>query len=514
MILAPVPLSLDGPSHLNTALVIRHLFADNALFQEHFRFASALTPNWLASVIAAVIAIPASARWSLTVMNTFVILLSVLALYFLVKRSGIPPPSREHRFYVLTILMPLAVNGFLTLGFWGFLISADLCFIALGLLQHDRLVWRRIVSPMLVLLGFWAHPVPVLLTGLIPALGYARAVFQLRGSVCETRKTLNRRFALDILPWCGAVFVIIMFAFTLAPDGKVLPVNLLSQIDHRMKDFAGSEAFRLLSPTPTVLGLFIIYAAMLLVGFVASYGMSHLFRWQLTVFVGTLAVLYFIVPEKIGNGGFIPERVLWIAIAITCVVSISGRLTSNTWYLRSCATCAAIITVLFALQYIQMSIRMEPALEELRVASAKVAKQSKTLLLTYRLTPQCARSPLLQKTSPENHWALLETIPRELIILNEYQPGTMHFPVEYRDLRFFSITGPFKSTVEQETAWRRTLASAEAGTIVLSWGVPSGSTGCGSWVEAPLADTLRRLYELRYENANQSRVQVWERRRT
>ena len=72
----------------------------------------------------------------------------------------------------------------------------------------------------------------------------------------------------------------------------------------------------------------------------------------------------------------------------------------------------------------------------------------------------------------------------------------------------------FDFSAEKQAAWTEALDAAEPGTIVLSWGVPSGrSAGCASWVEAPLQDELRRSYELRYANAHHSRVQVWERTR-
>lgn len=513
MVVAPVPLSLDGPSHIYSAVVMRHLFVGDALYREYFQFGSLLIPNWLASVITAVIAMPGGSRWTIVVMNVLVILLTVVALYFVVRRSGGALKCSEHRFYVLTILMPLAVNVFLILGFWGFLISADLCFIAVGLLQDDRIVWRRIVAPVLVLLGFWAHPVPVMLTALIPAAGYARAMFEVRGSGRDTAKNLTAGFAVDILPWCVAGLFIARFTFVLASHAAKEPVNFRSQVANRLIDLARPEALSGVSPTATVGGLFIVYIALLGVGALAPYGVRHVFRWQLTVFVGILLVLFFIVPDSVGNGSYIAQRALWIAIVATGVIAVSGVLASNILYLRSCAICATTITIVFAAEFLLVSRRMEPAVQELRVALANVPRRSKTLLLGYRATPRCDRWPILEKTEPERHWALIETIPRELIVLNDYEPGTEHFPVEYRDQRFSSISDEFKFTVAKEAAWGRALDSAEAGTFVLSWGVPSGGTsGCEAWVEPPLLDNLRRHYELRYENANNSRVQVWERR--
>lgn len=511
---APIPLSLDGPSHIYSAVVMRHLFAGDALYRKYFHFGSPLIPNWLASVLAAVIALPGGSRWSIAVMNALVILLTTVALYFVARRSGGALQRPEHRFYVLTILMPLAVNAYLMRGFWGFLISADLCFIAVGLLQDDRFVWRRIVAPALVLLGFWAHPVPVMLTALIPAAGYARAMFEAWGSGRAAGRNLTADFALSILPWCVAGLFIISFAFVLAGHGEKDPLNLKSRIAYRLAGLSQPDALSGVSPTAMAGGLFIAYVTLLWVGALAPFGGGYRFRWQLIVLVGLLLVLYFIIPDNIGNGNDLALRVLWMVIVTTGVIAVSGGFASNIWYLRSCALCAATIIIVFAVEYLFVSRRMEPAVRDLTVALATLPKQSKTLLLGYKLTPICRRWPILEKTMPERHWAMIEAIPRELIVLNDYEPETEHFPVEYRDQRFSSIVNEFNSTVVNEAAWARALDSAEEETFVVSWGVPNGRTeGCEAWVEPPLQQDLRRHYELQYQNANFSRVQVWERRK-
>lgn len=107
---------------------------------------------------------------------------------------------------------------------------------------------------------------------------------------------------------------------------------------------------------------------------------------------------------------------------------------------------------------------------------------------------------------------MLETISRELIVLNDYEPATEHFPVQYREQRFSSIAHEFDFTAARKAARVQALDSAEAGTFVVSWGVPSGGTDCGAWVEPPLQADLRRHYALRYQSEGNSRVQVWERR--
>ena len=516
MVMAPVPVSLDGPSHVYSAVVIRHLLAGDRLYLESFQFSSPFIPNWLASVVAAGIALPGVTRWSIVVMNAIIIFFMAMALYYLIRRSGSTLRTPEHRYYILTILMPLASNVFVILGYWGFLMSAGLCFIAVGLLQDARLVWHRILAPILVLLGFWAHPVPVILTALIPVAGFARVILEARGSGRGTAKMLAARFGADILPWCiaGVLFAGFMPVLLAHNTTAEEPINVLSQVAHRVLGLARPEALSEVWPSSLAGGVFIVYVAVLGVGTFAP-SVEHVFRRQLTVFLLMLLSLYLIVPDEVGSASDILRRILWMGIVVICVISVSGALALNLWYLRSCAICAATITILVGAQYLFASRQMEPAVQEFRNALANVPRGSKTLLLSYRVTPHCSRSSILEQTVPERHWALLEMIPRQLIVLNDYEPSKDYFPVNYREKRFDSITDEFKFTIRKEAAWRRALDSAAMGTFVLSWGVPSDRTaGCEDWVEAPLHDDLLRHYELRYENANHSRVQVWERSQT
>jgi hypothetical protein len=141
-----------------------------------------------------------------------------------------------------------------------------------------------------------------------------------------------------------------------------------------------------------------------------------------------------------------------------------------------------------------------------------VPSHSEALLLTYRLTPGCNRWPILDTTKPERHWALLATIPRELIILNDYEPDTEHFPISYRNDQFAHVINNFSFSSEEEAAWDTALDSAKPGTYVLSWGVPNGrSGGCEPWVEPPLQSALRQHYALRYEDTHNSQIQIWQR---
>ena len=85
---------------------------------------------------------PGAARCSILVMDGLTVLLIGMGLLFLIRRCGNEPKTPEQRYYLYTILLPLAMNVFVILGYWGFLISTGLCLIAVAVLKDDRFVWR------------------------------------------------------------------------------------------------------------------------------------------------------------------------------------------------------------------------------------------------------------------------------------------------------------------------------------------------------------------------------------
>jgi hypothetical protein len=527
MTLAPVPLSLDGPSHIYFAVVMRHLWAGDPFYREHFYLSSPLIPNWLASVIAAAAVLPEKSQAGIVLMNALVLLLTAAALYFVAARSAGSRFSPERRLYSFAILLPLAANGFLISGFWGFLISVDLCLFAVGVLQADANIRRRITVAILVLLAYWAHPVPVLLTACIPAAGYIRALYHARPPGRERFRKLTVSFAADILPWAVAGLLIAGFTWVLARQ-PVEPeqAGFRSQLVNR---FLALISLRLpldktrvevstIWPTATAGGLFYGYTFLLGAGALAPLGRKVALRGQLAAFAAVVAVLYFLVPSQVGTGSFIPERLLWLAIAVCGVLAVSGALAANMLYLRSCAICAAAMVLVLSGEFFGVSRRLAPAVVDLRQALAAVPPRSQLLMLGYRATPDCFRWPILEDTVPERHLAMIEAIPRQLIVLNDYEPATAYFPVQYRDPRFSSEESPLDTKNEfdfsptKQAAWSRALQSLPAGSFVVSWGVASGGRACEAFIQPPLEGNLQQHYELRYEKANASRVQVWQRR--
>src|ERR1035441_8148764 len=128
---SPVTVTLDGYSHLYTAKVLNEMLAGHPEVHRYFYYNSPLLPNWLCPLLLVALSniFPNELALKLLIVLIGTALLS--SLYFCIDVSGYP---RHQRAQVLIILLPFAVNAFVTFGFYGFLISTSICFFVLGLI--------------------------------------------------------------------------------------------------------------------------------------------------------------------------------------------------------------------------------------------------------------------------------------------------------------------------------------------------------------------------------------------
>lgn len=234
------------------------------------------------------------------------------------------------------------------------------------------------------------------------------------------------------------------------------------------------------------------------------------FRVEMAVFSAILPAVYLVIPDRIGNGAFISRRVLLTLLCAVAVLALSGDVSFDSRYLRLCASIAAVIMVIVCAEYMRVSVRLAPAVRELKNAMAHVKPRSTVLLLSYRLTPACSGSPLTESAMPERHWGLFGAMAQDLVVLNDYEPASEDFPVEYWERRFAAIDSEFDFSPPAVAAWSGALDKAKDVTYVVSWGVPSGTmSDCGAWVPAPLQENLKRTYQMEFEDRQTSRVQIW-----
>jgi hypothetical protein len=149
------------------------------------------------------------------------------------------------------------------------------------------------------------------------------------------------------------------------------------------------------------------------------------------------------------------------------------------------------------------------------LAMVRVPEHSRILILGYRLTPSCKRWPLLDMTVPERHWALASILERQLIVLNDYEARTSHFPLKYSRLRpKGSIDETDVNSEQKRAAWLEVLSNDPDADFVVSWGAPSGPSNCATAepVGPPFEEVLRIKYDLVFVKQDTSRVELWRKR--
>jgi hypothetical protein len=394
-------------------------------------------------------------------------------------------------------------------GFWGFLLSLALCWFAVGISSSEFTARAKVLAVPLVLLAYWAHPIPVVLTAFFPAGGYGMALVRSVRSGAGGLTNLTAGFLVRILPWALAALLICRFTMSLVHPGSEPTINQTPPIGTRLISLLRPDA---IAPSGSVRGLFILLTAILVTGVVLSKGAMNAFRVEVAVFTAIVLAVYLVVPDRIGNGAFISRRVLLTLLCGVAVLGLSSDLSFDSRYLRLCASIAALITVTVCAEYLLASRRLAPAVRELKNAMARVPARSTVLLLSYRLTPGCGGWPMLEAAKPERHWGLSGAMQRDLLVLNDYEPDSRDFPTEYRDRRFSSIESEFDFSPSAAAAWKGALDHAKDAAYVVSWGVPSGRTGNCAWVEAPLQEDLNKAYRMESEDRQTSRVEIWRRR--
>jgi hypothetical protein len=141
----------DGPSHLYNAVVLQELSASSPEMTRLFRIDARPYPNWLSHVLlwlALFIAPPLVAEK---------LVLSVIVLLFLfggwMLAGTVDRASRVYAF----LAMPFAFNLLLQMGLYNFMLATALMMIAVAVFFARS---REIVPALLLVLAYFAHPIP------------------------------------------------------------------------------------------------------------------------------------------------------------------------------------------------------------------------------------------------------------------------------------------------------------------------------------------------------------------
>ncbi len=503
---APVTVTLDGYSLLYGAHTLRQMFHGQPEIQQYFSYNSFLIPNWLSTLTLAGFASVMPDELALKLLLVLSMTMLLASLFFCVDTREY---NSRQRAQVLIVLLPFAINGYLTLGFFGFFISTSICLFIIGmLLRHGLEIESKVPIVLLLLIAYFFHPLPVLVTFVFVASHVLSAVL-VRGSL----NWRDSRYLLQAWPWAVPAALILWFYVRLSSVSQNRH-SFIETLKNRAILLSAPKGLSLVSPSPTSAAVFIallgILGASLFIFTKRASTQEQLRSLTLVIFSLCTFILYFVLPEKIGDGSNIADRTLQFVIFGLVLLSVRrGALDQR--LLTVCSILAAFCVTAFAAEYMIVSRRLSPGLTELRTATKDVPPLSRVLVLSYLLTPSCEVWPLFDRSLPQRHWALSVATAKNLVVLNDYEASTSHFPLRYRDSRFTSIIDELDLEGSKNMdAWNEVLGRRDKDVdYILSWGVPSGVSSCPAPVAPPLEDRLGVGYDRIVSNQGTSRVGVW-----
>jgi len=513
---APTTVTLDGYSHLYGGKALGWMLGGHSDVHNAFFYNSILLPNWICPLFLAALSTVVSNELALRLLIVLIGTALLLSLYSCIDAAQYHPRQRAQ---LLIILLPFALNAYLTLGFYGFLISSSMCIFALSLLLRHGLnmpLRLQFVTAVLLLAAYFSNPLPVLLSLLFPCIHLIADAGVQWGHGLRGSATALKRHALGIWPWVPPACLISWFYLRLARMGEPHAYSVAYRVKHRAMALA-TDALLSISPTPSVGTLFIALLSILLAGVLLHapelfVRCRHRFTSIAMLVVSTM-VLYLIVPDQVGDGTEIANRFLLYSGLFLVLLAVTGGV-FDPRFLTLCSVVAALSVVGFAGEYLVVSRSLAPAVAELGVAMERVPRHSRILILGYRMTPSCRGWPLLDRSIPERHWALGSALGKELIVLNDYQAYSSVFPLKYSRMQSKALVNEVSLSSEWRTAaWSDVLKSDFDVDFVVSWGTPSiGAVPCPNPLSPPFDDVLRVGYDLVFSNKITSRVELWRRR--
>lgn len=145
-----------------------------------------------------------------------------------------------------------------------------------------------------------------------------------------------------------------------------------------------------------------------------------------------VALVFIVVPDSIGDGTWLKERLVWI-ILLMALVATSRTNKSFNVHLPVALIAAPVIAIQLAMGA-QTVRRITPSVEMFSAIAPALSPESSLLLVTFK-TPSLINRYDLEKVlfDPLRHCFERVAAERRLLIWNDYQGVTNQFPLTYSD---------------------------------------------------------------------------------
>lgn len=416
----------DGPSHLANAVILKDFTGAGARYPEFFKIAREPLPNWTSHALLAGLmhVFPALAAEK-TLVSLYIVGFAAAFRFFL---AGF---GREGAF-LAPIGLLLLFNRCFFLGFYNYCLGLVLYWLILGYCVRKRqsfgITGAAVVAPLL-LAAYFTHLVSCLL-----AIGSALWLVGATGKERVRRLTCA---ALAAVPACWLIgkYLAANGFFRPRPDGVAWAVSF---------DLANSnlEFFETHEGTFVPMGILALclfeglFLASLFAGTCAtpkvqvktgSAGASPSqelqgARWPIGVLAIAFAAAYIFLPDAIGvQGGFLKTRFAQLP-PLLCLALF--RLPEARWFRRGLAT---VILLLLGMNLVLVVRHLHAKNQELVEFTAAIDLVGKNQTLR-----AVGTSSHDQRPNPLEHAADYYCLGTGNIDLDNYEAGTRHFPVRWR----------------------------------------------------------------------------------
>ena len=186
--------SQDGPSHVENAFVLAHFYEGDRDYGQYLEVNARPVPNWLShAVLASLMRVFPPLASEKMLLTGYVVLFALSMLYFINSTCG---RSKE---WLALVAFPLVSSRLVHMGFYNFVISVPLAFVAIGYWWRRRDAapgWKWLAVLNLILVLTYFASVLSQVVALLCIIGLAAVHYGSR-----VRRTLV--LALSLLPSCG-----------------------------------------------------------------------------------------------------------------------------------------------------------------------------------------------------------------------------------------------------------------------------------------------------------------------
>jgi len=447
--------SQDGPSHLENAYVLANYHDQARAYSQYYQINPRPVPNWLThAALAGLIKVAPPLAAERVLLTGYLVLFALCLVYFI---NSVRAPGGE---WLALVGFPLASSHLLHMGFYNFVASVPLAFLAVGYWwrRRDRPAdWRLLAVLNLLLVAVYFGSVLSQAVAIGSVVGLAALEYGRR-----VGRTL--RLALGLLPAC-----VLPVYFVLSSSGE--PSGVGGDVA-RWRYLAGLGVLTSFDSAERYVGagLAAVIGFLVVAALARRAGRTREGTGFLAAALA-LTALYFAAPGKALGGGLIVQRLsIFPALMILPWLALRSP--------RPLRVAAGIAAAALAVVHLAISVhyygRLNRGLEEFTSGVSLVGSSETLLPLTFDQKGEA------EAVRVYRHAASYYCLETGAISLANYEAAKTYFPLRYlAGLDPFAVMGRIESqrgTVNPQRYPRPI-------DWVLLWSAP-GEFPARPWIEA------------------------------